>query len=60
MNTKGQSTLGKFKKILNVKNYYKNTINGYIYHFSEFIDSLKKPALHITSKEVIEYIVKFQ
>ena len=59
MNIKGKSTLENLRKILNLRNYSENTINTYIYYVGEFINSFDKPALHITAKDIKEYIENY-
>lgn len=59
MNEKGKSTLGKFKNILKLKNYSNNTINIYTHYVSEFIGHFDKPALHITSRDIKNYIENY-
>lgn len=56
MNIKGSSTLRKYEKHLNLKNYSKNTIKIYIHYVNEFILSFDKPALHLNIKDCESYI----
>ena len=60
MNNKGVSTLEKFKKILKLKNYSKNTIKIYVHYVNEFIFSFNKSSLHITSKEINKYVMDYE
>ena len=60
MNIKGQSTLGNFEKILNLKNYSKNSINTYTHYVKEFILSFDKPAPHITSGDIKYYLENYK
>ena len=59
MNTKGKSTLEKFEKILKLKNYSTNTVDIYVHYVAEFIHSFNKPALHITAKDIKDYIENY-
>ncbi len=59
MNKKGHSTLEKFKNILKLQNYAPNSISIYTHYVIEFISSYKKPALHITGKDVRFYIENY-
>jgi site-specific recombinase XerD len=58
MNEKRISTLENFKKILKVENYSNKTINMYCYYVNEMMRYFNKPALHITTKEIKEYILE--
>ena len=55
MNEKGKSTLEKYHKYLNLKNYADTTIKTYCHYVKEFMDSFDKSALHITAKDIKEY-----
>lgn len=59
MNKFAESTLGKYKKYLKVKNYSDRTIDMYIYYVKEMLEYFNKPALHISSKEINEYILNY-
>jgi len=59
MNKKYVSTLGKFEKILKVKNYSDKTINIYMHYVEKFIKNFNKSALHITSKDIANYIENY-
>jgi site-specific recombinase XerD len=59
MNKKGKATLENYRKILKLKNYADNSISIYSHYISEFILSFNKPALHITSKDIKNYIENY-
>jgi len=59
MNKFAESTLRKYKKYLKVKNYADRTIDMYVYYVSEMLEYFNKPALHISSKEINEYILNY-
>lgn len=59
MNKFKESTLGKYKKFLKVHNYSDNTIKMYIYYVDEMLNYFSKPALHISSKELKDYIFNY-
>jgi integrase len=59
MNKLHESTLGKYKKILNLKNYSIRTIDIYCHYVGKFSDNFNKPLLHITCKEVKDYIENY-
>lgn len=60
MNTKFTSTLGNYEKILKLRNYSENTINNYVHYVDRFLTEMDKSGLHITGKEIKEYIENFQ
>ncbi len=60
MNKFGESTLRKYEKFLKVKNYSNNTIKMYVYYIKEMLEYFNKPALHISLKEINEYIMNYK
>lgn len=60
MNIKCKSTLEKFEKILNLRNYSNKTIEVYKNYIYHFIKSLDKPALHITSNDIRYYLENYE
>jgi len=59
MNAKHKSTLGKYKNILNLKNYSNRTIHIYCHYLQKYAESTDKPLLHLTAKDVKEYIENY-
>ena len=57
MNIKHKSTLENFEKILKVRNYSNRSIEIYSHYVYKFIESFNKSGLHITSKEIKEYLI---
>ncbi len=59
MNAKSKSTLEKLKLELSFKNYADNTIEIYIHYASEFLSYFEKDIYHISSKEAINFLLKY-
>lgn len=60
MNIKHKSTLGKFEKYLNLKNYSNNSVSIYVHYVSIFLNSFDKSAIHLTIKDCRDYINSFK
>lgn len=59
MNLKYKSTLENFEKILKLRNYSNNSIEMYSHYVLKLMEFFNKPALHITSKEMKEYLINY-
>ena len=59
MNVLHKSTLDKYIKYLNLRNFADNTINIYSHYTKEFVFSFDKSAIHITSKDIKQYIENY-
>jgi len=60
MNIKYESTLRKFRKILNLRNYSNNSIKIYVNYTEKCLEHFNKPALHLTTKDIIYYIENYK
>lgn len=60
MNEKNKSTLERFRKLLNLRNYSNRTIEMYIHYTSRFLSSINKSGLHVNSSDLIIYIENYK